>query len=87
MLLTLLLGFLGFLAILGFVLLSVVFMAYKAQAPGKGYVSEVEQVFWIALGFTIGATLIGLILGWSVLAASLTFVLVFCTSVVVFGLT
>ena len=86
MLLTLVLGFFGFLAILGFVLLSVVFMAYKAQSPGKGYISELEQVCWIALGFLSGAGVTGLILGWPVLAASLTYLIIFSSSVVLFGL-
>jgi hypothetical protein len=87
MLFTLLFGLLGFLAILGFVILSVVFMAYKAQTPNKGYISELEQVAWISLGFVVGSLMVGLLFGWPVLALSLTFVLIFCTSVVLFGLT
>jgi len=87
MLLTLLLGFIGFLAILGFVLLGVVFMAYKAQTPGKGYISELEQVGWIGLGFVMGSGITGVLFGWPVLAASLTFVLMFSSTVVLFGLT
>ena len=87
MLFTLILGFIGFIAILGFVVLSVVFMAYKAQTPGKGYISEIEQVAWITLGFVLGSVLVGLSLGWAVLGASLTFILMFCSSVVLFGLT
>lgn len=87
MLLTLVLGFVGFLAILGFVILSVVFMAYKAQSPGKGYISELEQVAWIGIGFLLGGAATALILGWPVLVASLTYLIIFSSSVVMFGLT
>lgn len=87
MLLEALLGFIGFIAIIAFVILAVVFMAYRAQAPNKGYVSELEQVAWIAFGFLSGAAVVGLLFGWNVLAISLTVLLLFCSSIVLFGLT
>lgn len=87
MLLEILLGFIGFLAILGFVILSVVFMAYKAQSPGKGYVSELEQYAWLGLGFLSGVGFTYLFFGSASLVIALTFVLIFCTSIVMFGLT
>lgn len=87
MLATLALGVFGFVAIIATIILSVVMMAYRAQSPGKGYVSEQEQVGWIAGGLIGGAGLVGLLLGWDTLAVSLTILIVFCSSIVAFGLT
>lgn len=87
MLLELVLGLIGFFAILGGVILSVVFMAYKAQSPGKGYVSELEQYAWLALGFLSGAGFTYLFFGSASLVVAMTFVVIFCSSIVMFGLT
>lgn len=87
MLLEIVLGLIGFLAIVGFVILSVVFMAYKAQAPGKGYIGELEQYAWIGLGFLSGVSVTYLFFGTAPLVIALTLLAIFCSSIVMFGLT
>ena len=81
------LGVIGFISILGCMLLSIVVMAYRAQAPNKGYVSDVEQVAFIIGGLLLGVALVGLLFGWYALTTSLTFLAIFCSIIVGFGLT
>lgn len=82
---TALISLIGMISIIGFIILSVVYMAYKSQSPGKGYISEIEQIFFLIFGTFIGSFLVFMTFGSTVLSISLALLFILATSIVVFG--